>query len=61
VDATIGRDGRVPVAKATGGAPYLPLREAAVAAVQQRIYLPTMLNGQPVEAQLSVVVQFELK
>ena len=61
VEAIIGRDGRVRDAKATGGAPFPALREAAVAAVEQWIYSPTTLNGQPVEVQLSVVVHFELK
>lgn len=60
VEAIIGRNGRVRDAKAVSGAPYLPLRQAAIAAVQQWIYSPTTLNGQPVEVQLSVVVHFRL-
>jgi TonB family protein len=60
VDAVIGRDGRVRDAKATGGAPFPPLREAAVAAVREWEYTPTILNGAPVEVQLSVQVVFKL-
>jgi protein TonB len=60
VTAIIGKDGRVRDAKAEGGAPFPPLREAAVAAVQQWVYSPTLVNGQPVEVQLSVQVIFKL-
>jgi protein TonB len=60
IDALIGTDGRVKDAKVTGGAPFPPLRDAAIAAVQQWVYSPTTINGEPVEVQLSVQVFFKL-
>jgi protein TonB len=60
VEAIIGKDGRVRDAKAVSGVPFPVLREAAVAAVQQWVYSPTILNGEPVEVQLSVQVNFRL-
>jgi protein TonB len=60
VQAIIGVDGRVKDAKVVGGAPFPPLQTAAVEAVQQWVYSPTLLNKQPVEVQLSVQVIFKL-
>jgi hypothetical protein len=60
VDAISGRDGRVRDAKATAGAPFPPLREAALAAVRQWEYTPTRVPGAPVEVQLSGQVVFKL-
>jgi TonB family protein len=60
VEAVIGRDGQVREARAVGGAPFPPLREAALAAVQQWVYTPTVLNGEPVEVQLSIQIVFKL-
>jgi TonB family protein len=60
VEAIIGRDGRVREANPVGGAPFPPLREAAVAAVRQWVYTPTVVNNEPVEVQLSVQVVFKL-
>jgi TonB family protein len=60
VDAIIGTDGSVRNATVTGGAPFPPLQDAALAAVRQWVYTPTMLNGAPVEVQLSVSVVFKL-
>ncbi len=61
VAAILGRDGRVRDAKAVSGVPFAILREAAVAAVQQWVYSPTMLNGEATEVQLSVTVNFKLQ
>ena len=61
VEAIIGRDGRVRDAKAAGGVPFRLLREAAVASVQQWAYSPTLMNGTPIEVQLSVQVNFRLR
>jgi TonB family protein len=60
VDAILGTDGSVRNATVTGGAPFPPLQDAALAAVRQWVYTPTMLNGAPVEVQLSVSVVFKL-
>jgi TonB family protein len=61
VEAIIGRDGRVRDAKPVSGIPHRLLREAAVAAVQQWVYSPTLLNGEAIEVQLSVQVNFRLQ
>jgi protein TonB len=60
ITAIIGTDGRVKDAQVTGGAPFPPLREAALAAVQQWTYTPTLVNNEPVEVQLTVTVSFKL-
>jgi TonB family protein len=60
IEAIIGRDGHVREAKPVGGAPFPPLREAALAAVQQWVYTPTVVNGEPVEVQLSIQIIFKL-
>jgi TonB family protein len=60
VEAIIGRDGRVRDAKPVGGHPSASLRQAAMGAVQQWVYSPTYLNGDPIEVQLSVQVVFRL-
>jgi protein TonB len=56
--AVIGRDGRIENLRAVSGHPYLV--GAAVNAVQQWRYRPTMLNGQPVEVETQVTVRFTL-
>ena len=60
VEAIIARDGQVRDATVVGGAPFPVLREAALAAVRQWSYEPTVLNGQPVEVQLSIQINFTL-
>jgi TonB family protein len=60
VQAIIARDGQVRDATVVGGVPFPVLREAALAAVRQWGYEPTVLNGQPVEVQLSIQVNFRL-
>ncbi len=60
VEAIIGRDGRVRDARPVGGHPSAALREAATAGVRQWVYTPTLLNGEPIEVQLSVQVNFRL-
>ena len=60
VEAIIARDGRVRDATVVGGVPFPVLREAALAAVRQWVYEPTVLNGEPVEVQLSSQVNFRL-
>jgi protein TonB len=55
--ATIGTDGHVKSVKVLRGHPLL--RQAAVDAVKQWIYRPTMLNGTPVENQSQVTLTFK--
>jgi protein TonB len=54
--AVIGVDGRVKDVKVVSGHPLL--RNAAVAAVKQWVYSPTILNGKPVESESRVVLNF---
>jgi len=56
VSATIGVDGKVKAASAVSG-PAL-LQKAAVDAVRQWLYKPTLLNGAPVESETLVDVRF---
>jgi protein TonB len=58
VEATVGRDGRIVRVQALSGPPLL--RQAAVDAVRQWVYRPTLLNGQPVEVVTQVDVTFNL-
>jgi len=55
----IAKDGTVESADPTDGNPILA--RAAVEAVKQWKYQPTLLNGEPVEVQTTVTVPFELK
>lgn len=54
--ATIGADGRVKDARIASGNPLL--RQAAIEAVRQWVYQPTLLDGQPVQSQTHVVLDF---
>ncbi len=54
----IGKDGHVQTVDLVSGEPVLA--EAAKAAVQQWVYKPTLLNGQPVEVLTMVDVNFTL-
>lgn len=58
LDAVIDEQGRVVELKVISGHPLLI--EAAIRAVTQWRYQPTLLNEQPVSIQLIVVVQFRL-
>ena len=59
IEATIGTDGSVTDAKVLRGVP--PLNDAALAAVRQWQYTPTLLNGVPVPVIMTVTVQFYLQ
>jgi periplasmic protein TonB len=59
IDAVIGPDGRVTNAKVLRGVPMLD--EAALAAVRQWVYTPTLLGGIPVALEMTVTVNFRLK
>jgi protein TonB len=54
--ATIGLDGRVKNLKVESGHPLL--RNAAMAAVKQWVYTPTLLNGKPVESESRISLNF---
>ena len=54
--ATIGADGNIKKVKVVSGHPMLS--SAAVEAVKQWRYRPTLLNGQPVETETQVLVNF---
>jgi protein TonB len=54
--ATVGKDGKVKSVKVLSGHPML--QAAAVEAVKQWVYKPTLLNGQPVETDTEIVLNF---
>src|SRR5262249_53268390 len=54
----LGIDGRIHELRVVRGHPLLI--DAAMAAVRQWIYAPTILNGQPVEVQAPITVNFIL-
>jgi protein TonB len=54
--ATIGKDGNIKAVKVVSGHPMLV--NAAAEAVKQWRYRPTLLNGQPVETETQVLVNF---
>ena len=56
LNATIGADGNIKKVKVVSGHPMLT--NAAVEAVKQWRYRPTLLNGQPVETDTQVLVNF---
>jgi TonB family protein len=56
IEATIGPDGKVMDAKVVKSIPLLD--QAALDAVQQWEYLPTMLNGSPVAVLVTVTINF---
>ena len=58
IEAVIGTDGRVKDARVLGGQPML--QEAALEAVKQWEYTPTLLGGVPVEVIMNVTVHFKL-
>ena len=59
IDAIISKDGSVKEAKILRGQALLD--QAALDAVNQWKFTPTLLNGQPVEVQMSVTVNFQLQ
>ncbi len=58
LDATIGIDGRISDVRVTRSIPSLD--GAAVAAVRQWVYQPTVVNGVPVPVIITVAVEFKL-
>ena len=59
VEATIDERGRVRDATVLRGVPVLD--EAALAAVRQWVYTPTLVNGVPTPVIMTVTVRFQLK
>jgi TonB family protein len=59
IEAVIGADGKVADAKVLRSVPALDA--AAVAAVKQWEFTPTLLNGKPVPVVMTVTVNFKLK
>jgi len=59
IEAIIGTDGSVNEAKVLRPAPEL--EKAAIDAVMQWKYTPTLLNGEPVEVIMTVTVTFTLQ
>ena len=57
IEATIGPDGKVTDAKVVRSVPLLD--QAALDAVRQWEYLPTLLNGVPVPVVITVTVNFK--
>jgi len=57
--AIIGKDGHVESLQAVSGPTML--KGAAIDAVKQWIYRPYLLNGEPVEVDTTVVVEFHPK
>ena len=58
IEAVIGTDGAVKEARVIGGEPILA--DAALTAVRQWEYTPTLLNGVPVDVIMNVTVHFKL-
>ena len=56
--AIIGTDGRILELRVVSGSPLLV--RAAVDAVQQWRYQPTLLDGEPVEVETTITVTFTL-
>jgi protein TonB len=58
LDAVIGRDGIIQSLQVMSGHPWLA--QAALDAVRQWVYRPTLLNGEPVEVLTQIDVNFKL-
>jgi protein TonB len=59
IEATIGADGKVKEAKVLRGQPLLD--QAALDAVKQWVFSPTLLNNVPVPVIMTVTVNFTLQ
>jgi TonB family protein len=57
--AIISRDGRINALEVVSGSPFFV--EAALDAVRQWRYRPTLLNGEPVEVETTITVEFRLQ
>lgn len=59
VEAIIGQTGQVQETRVLRGVPLL--EDAALEAVRQWVYAPTLLNGQPIAVVMTVTINFKLK
>jgi protein TonB len=57
-EAVIGKDGTIQELKVLSGRPLLV--KAALEAVRQWRYQPTLLNGEPIEVVTEITVNFKL-
>jgi protein TonB len=57
--AIISRDGRINALEVVSGSPFFV--QAALEAVRQWRYRPTLLNGEPVEVETTITVEFRLQ
>ena len=57
--AIIGRDGQINALQVVSGSPFFV--QAALDAVRQWRYRPTLLNGEPVEVETTITVLFQLQ
>lgn len=57
--AMISRDGRIESLEVVSGSPFFV--QAALDAVRQWRYRPTLLNGEPVEVETTITVEFRLQ
>ena len=57
--AIISRDGRIDALQVVSGSPFFV--QAALEAVRQWRYRPTMLDGEPVEVETTISVEFRLQ
>jgi protein TonB len=58
LQATISREGTIENLRAVSGPPLL--QQAAIDAVKQWRYRPYLLNGEPVEVETTINVEFKL-
>ena len=61
LEAIIGRDGTVLSVRVATAQVHPDFAQAAIDAVQQWLFTPTMLNGKPVEVVMTVTMEFELE
>lgn len=61
LDAIIGRDGAVVSVRVVTAQVHPDFAQAAIDAVRQWQFTPTLLNGTPVEVVMAVTVDFELE
>jgi protein TonB len=61
IDAVIGFDGHVVFVRVASAQVHPGLARAAEQAVRQWVFSPTLLNGVPVEVQMTVSVRFSLE
>ena len=61
LEAIIGRDGAVLSVRVATAQVHPDFAQAAIDAVQQWQFTPTLLNGKPVEVVMTVTIEFELE